>query len=589
LIHESSWLIYPAKMKRIVTTKEHRTMKSNRRGFFKTVGAGTAGIAIGTGAMSAISCSQRKATDGKEDGPVLQIGDNIALANTQYGKVRGYILRNIYYFLGMPYGADTSGANRFMPPQKPKPWTDIYPAIWWGNTAPQNMENRYANKYASFRDHWNYDDVSEDCLRINVFTPAINDGQKRPVIFWIHGGGFTNGNGIEQDGYNGENLARLGNVVFCSLNHRLGPLGFANFAAVGGEKFAASGNVGMLDIVAALEWVRNNIANFGGDPENVTIMGQSGGGAKVCILTAMPAAKGLFHKAVILSGASTKVGEKENSEKLGAYVLKEAGLAPAQIAKLQEMPWKDYYAVATKAQQKLRAGMGGGIAGMWLGFSPYVDGSILPQHPYYPEAAPTAAEIPMIISSTFNEQSPSWTDAALENVTLDQVVEKVRERAGFSAGFGDRAREVVEAYAKAFPDKRPVEIWSMVSSNRQGVVNLADAKSKQAAPVFVGWFGWQPPLFDNRIRAFHCLDICFWFYNTDLMISHTGGGAKPRKLSEKMAGYLLQFMKAADPNGKDLLPWPKYTPANGETMILNDVCEVKNDPDREARKALPPA
>jgi para-nitrobenzyl esterase len=151
-----------------------------------------------------------------EDGPVLLIGDNIALADTQHGKVRGYVLRGIHYFLGIPYGADTSGANRFTPPQKPKAWTDVRPAIWWGNTAPQNMDNRYANPYASFRDHWNYDDVGEDCLKLNVFTPAIKDGKKRPVLFWIHGGGFANRNGIEHDGYNGENFSRLGNAVFVS-------------------------------------------------------------------------------------------------------------------------------------------------------------------------------------------------------------------------------------------------------------------------------------------------------------------------------------------------------------------------------------
>ena len=223
-------------------------MKSNRRQFVQTLGTSSAGIALGT--TLAAPADVRAAG---QDGQILQVGDNIAVTNTQYGKVRGYVLRDIYYFLGMPYGADTSGANRFMPPQKPKPWTDVYPALWWGNSAPQNMENRYENKYASFRDHWNYDDVSEDCLRINVFTPAINDGKKRPVLFWIHGGGFTNGNGIEQDGYNGENFARFGDVVFCSINHRLGPLGFCNLAGVGGEKFASSGNVGMLDIVAALE------------------------------------------------------------------------------------------------------------------------------------------------------------------------------------------------------------------------------------------------------------------------------------------------------------------------------------------------
>jgi para-nitrobenzyl esterase len=560
-------------------------MKSNRREFFETIGAGAAGVAVGAGILSSASCGSQGQRE--EDAQILFIGDNIAVADTQYGKVRGYRLRGIYYFLGMPYGADTSGANRFMPPQKPKPWTDVYQAIWWGNTAPQNMENRYANKYASFRDHWNYDDVSEDCLRINVFTPAIKDGLKRPVMLWLHGGGFSNGNGIEHDGYNGENFARFGNAVFCSINHRLGPLGFTNLAGVGGEKFAASGNVGMLDIVAALEWIRDNIANFGGDPGNVTIMGQSGGGAKVCLLTAMPSAKGLFHKAVVLSGASTRAAEKDFTEQLGSCVLKEAGLTPAQIGKLQEMPWKDYYAIATKAQQKLNAEMPPGGGMMRRGFSPFVDGVVLPQHPYVPEAAPTAAEVPMIICSTLNEQSPSWTDATLENVTLDQVVEKVKERAGFGAGFGDKAKDVVDAYAKTYPGKKPVEIWSMVSSNRQSVAALADAKSKQKAPVFVSWFCWQPPLFDNRIRAFHCVDICFWYYNTDVMLTHTGGGTRPRKLATKMASYLLQFMKTGDPNGGELLTWPKYSSEKGEVMVLDDVCESKNDPDREARKALP--
>jgi para-nitrobenzyl esterase len=561
-------------------------MKSSRREFFQNVSAGAAGIAVGAASMAATSCST-SGTKKDRDEQVLLIGDNIAQADTKYGKVRGYILRGIYYFLGIPYGADTSGASRFMPPQKPEPWDDVFPAIWWGNTAPQNMENRYANKYASFRDHWNYDDVSEDCLRINVFTPAISDGAKRPVMLWLHGGGFTNGNGIEQDGYNGENFARFGNAVFCSVNHRLGPLGFTNLAAVGGEKFADSGNAGMLDIVAALEWIRDNIENFGGDPDNVTIMGQSGGGAKVCTLTAMPSAEGLFHKAVVLSGASTRSGDKDYSEKLGAYVLKEAGLKPAEIGKLQEMPWKDYYDIATRAQQKFSEEAAAEGMGMRRGFSPFVDGSILPQHPYYPEAAPAADQVPMIICSTMNEMSPSWTDAALEDITLDEVVEKVKERAGFSAGFGDKAKEVIDAYAKAFPDKKPIEIWSMVSSNRRSVVALADAKSKQQAPVFVSWFVWQPPLFDNRIRAFHCVDICFWYYNTDLMLSHTGGGGRPRALSEKMARYLLQFMETGDPNNRDLPEWPKYTSTNGETMILDDECSVKNDPDREARKALP--
>jgi para-nitrobenzyl esterase len=563
-------------------------MGRSRRDFLNTVGAGAAGLAIGSaGRIEAAQPRKGPAPPATDDGPIVQIGEDIAVVDTTYGKVRGYILRGIHHYLGVPYGADTSGPNRFMPPQKPKPWTTVYPALWWGNTAPQVMENRYANKHNAWRDHWNYDDVGEDCLRLNVFTPAVNDARKRPVLVWMHGGGFTNGNGIEQDGYNGENFARLGDAVFVSVNHRLGPFGFTNLAGVGGARYAASGNVGMLDLVAALEWVRDNIASFGGDPGNVTIMGQSGGGYKVITVTAMPAAKGLFHKAVVLSGATTRLGERTHAEKLGAYVLTEAGLGPADVDKLQAMPWQQYLAIANRAQQKLAAESGAGRELIRRGFTPIVDGAFIPQHPYHPEPAPTAAAIPMLICSTFNEQSPSWADATLENVTLDAVVEKVRERAGFQGGYGEHARAVVEAYAKAFPGRKPVEIWSLVSSTRQAAVALADAKSRQTPPVFVAWFGWQPPMFDGRLRAFHCVDICFWFNNTDLMWTHTGGGARPRKLSQTMAGQLLQFMKTGEPNSAGLPKWPKYTPANGEVMILDDVCEVKNDPDREARKALP--
>jgi para-nitrobenzyl esterase len=562
-------------------------MTTSRRDFFKTVGAGAAGLGIGSILPEVSTASAAGYNTKASKDQVLFIGDNIAVANTAYGKVKGYILRDIYYFLGMPYGADTTGKNRFMPPQKPQPWTDVFPAVWWGNTAPQIMENRYAGKYQSFQDHWNYDDVSENCLTINVYTPGYGDGKKRPVMMWLHGGGFTNGNGIEQDSYYGENFARLGNVVFCSINHRLGPIGFTNLAGVGGSKYEASGNVGMLDIVAALEWVRDNITNFGGDPGNVTIMGQSGGGAKVCTLTAMPSAKGLFHKAVVLSGASLQSGEKEYSEKLGAYVLKEANLNAPDIDKLQEMPWQEYYSLATTASQKLNTELGEAAGGMRRGFSPVVDGKYLPQHPYYPEAAPTAANVPMIICSTMNESSPDRDNAALENITLDKVADQIKQRAGFSSGMGDKAEEVVKAYAKAFPGKKPVEIWSLISSNRKSAVALADAKSKQAAPVYNAWFCWQPPLFDNRQRAFHCSDISFWFYNTDNMLTHTGGGSRPRKLSEKMANTLIQFMKTGNPNGGKLPKWPKYTTKNGEVMVLDDKSEVKNDPDREARKSLP--
>jgi para-nitrobenzyl esterase len=551
-------------------------MKASRRNFLQSLGVGVAGLGV---SQQSIASAPRppKAPKPSADEQVLFVGDTIAIANTEYGKVRGFILRGVHQFLGIPYGADTSGKNRFMPPQKPTPWTDVRPALWWGNTAPQIMDKRYANPYASFVDHWNYDDVSEDCLKLNVWTPAL-DSQKRPVVVWLHGGGFVNGNGIEQDGYHGENLSRLGNVVFCSLNHRLGSLGYTQLQAAGGH--AASGNVGNLDMVAALEWVKNNIANFGGDPNNVTIIGQSGGGAKVTTLMNMPSAKGLFHKAVALSGSSLAGVNNEYANKLGLKVMEEAGLKPGEVDKLQQIPWREYIDIANRAAEKMaeeakRLNLQRG------GFSPVADGTYLNGGAFFTNANHFSADIPLLVCSTFHEQSPSRTDAALENISLAEVKEKLKPR------FGEKSGEIVDAYVKNFPKARPIEIWSLVVSNRKNAVAAADAKvAQQKAPVYLAWFGWQPPLFDGRMRAFHCDDICFWFYNTDLMLTHTGGGKRPRVLSEKMANSFISFVKTGNPNGGGLPNWKPYTSQNGETMILDDTPLLVNDPDREARKAL---
>jgi para-nitrobenzyl esterase len=555
-------------------------MTSDRRKFFRNLGAGAAGLTLGPSAISWASGTSSPGMD--EDGQILFIGDNIAVAETACGKVRGFIHKDIYNFLGIPYGADTSGKNRFMVPQKPNPWNDVFPAVYWPNAAPQLLDNFYANRYLAFTDYWHYDDISENCLGINVWTPGYKENIKRPVLLWIHGGGYTSGNSIEHPEYHGENLSRQGNIVFCSLNHRLGPLGFSDFAGVGGEKFGASGNVGMLDIVAALEWIRDNISNFGGDPDNVTIMGQSGGGAKVCTLTAMPSAKGLFHKAVVLSGNTLNGGQKDYAEKLGSYILREAGLPASQIDKLQELPWKDYYAMANKAGMKLSAETG--ITGMRGGFGPVADGMYIPQQPFY--SGELSSNIPMIICSTFYERSPSAFDSSLEDITFDKAKELAKTMRGFGVSLAENASDIIDAYSRSFPDRKPIEVLSMALSNRQRTIETANAKAKQPAPVYLAWFGWNPPLFDGRLRAFHTMDIGFWFYNTDVQISHTGGGARPRNLATKMSAALVQFMKTGNPNGAGLPEWPRYTLANGETMILDDTCEVRNDPDREARKSL---
>lgn len=509
------------------------------------------------------------------DAQQLVIGDDIAVAPTAYGKVKGFILRGIYTFRGIPYGAPTGGENRFMPPRPPEPWDDVRPAVNYGESAPQNTPNQAPESYGAFVDHWNYDMVGEDCLRLNVWSPGL-DAAKRPVLVWLHGGGYSSGNAIEQDGYGGENLARFGDIVFVSINHRLNSFGFSDLSAVGGEKYRQSGNVGMLDIIAALQWVNKNIGAFGGDPGNVTIMGQSGGGSKVCTVSAMPAARGLVHKGVALSGSSTAATDKTYARKLGAMILDEAGLTPDRVDELQKMPWREYYALANRAAARMRSENPGAGRG---GFSPVADGVDIPAGTFW-VAEGNDPGIPMLFCTTFNEQSPSRDNAELERITIDGVVERL------SANYGDRARGIVEVYAKTFPGAKPVELLSMISSNRRNVVNAANTKLAQSPDVWMAWFGFASPLFDSRQRAFHCVDICYWFHNTDVMITHTGGGKTPRELSDRMSSALVSFMRTGDPGTPDLPEWPRYTADNGETMVLNTVSKVENDPDREARTAL---
>jgi len=245
---------------------------------------------------------------------------------------------------------------------------------------------------------------------------------------------------------------------------------------------------------------------------------------------------------------------------------------------LQEMPWEDYLELANRAAAKFNQQIEGeGIRG---GFGPVADGVVLPEGTYFSDTDPAVPDIPMIYCTTFHEWNPNRDRPELEGITLDQVVEQLKDR------YGEDAHEIVAAYAGQFPDNKPIEILALISSNRANVVNAANTKLQQSAPIYMAWFGWEPPLFDGRMRAFHCIDICFWFCNTDLMVTHTGGGKTPRTLSRKMADALLQFMKTGDPNGGSLPEWPQYTRENGETMVLNVKSKVMNHPDGEARLVL---
>ena len=512
-------------------------------------------------ALIAVSCCG--GNEAAQDGPRLQIGDDIAITQTRYGKVQGYILDGVYTYLGIPYGAPTGGENRFLPPQEPESWEGVRPALFYGHDAPQNMDNKWRNNAGTFTDHWNYYDVDEDCLNLNVWTPAP-DGKKRPVLVWMHGGGFAAGNSIEQDGYHGANLARGGDVVFVSVNHRLNAFGFTDLSSCGDPAFATSGNVGVLDLVAALQWVHDNIAAFGGDPGNVTIMGQSGGGAKVCDVMAMPSAAGLVHKAVALSGNATSASDPAVSAAVGAAILKTVG---GDVKKLQAMPWKEYYALA----HKVAAEVGGG-------FSPVADGSVLPSGGFFEDASAASAGIPLMLCTTSSEFSLSKENAQLEEITFEDAVAMVRDQFG-----QPKAEEILKAYQNAFPEKKPIELVNLTVAQRKNVLATADAKYAQGgAPVYLAWFDYNAPLFNGRIRAFHCSDICYWFKNTDLMVTHTGGGAEPRKVSDQMSSALLAFMRTGDPNCKAIPQWPAYTPEEAPTMIFSQKSEVRNAPDRAA-------
>jgi para-nitrobenzyl esterase len=337
--------------------------------------------------------------------------DNGSIVETECGKVRGYTRNGIHIFKGIPYGASTEGKNRFMPPQKPEPWTGIRSALYYEHVCPSPARESWNHDENAFLFHWDDGQAGEDCLRINVWTPGINDNRKRTVMVWMHGGGYVAGSGQELAAYEGENLARRGDVVVVSMNHRLGTFGFLNLAEAGGERYASSGNAGMIDLVFSLEWVRDNIANFGGDPKSVMIFGQSGGGGKVNTLMAMPSAKGLFQRAAVQSGSILKVGEPHGSYELAAAVLKQLNISASNVDQLQSVPTDQLLAAATTAQRSFmrppapNASPGPDFRhlGRALGWQPVVDGKVIPQQIWDPAAPQLSADVPILVGSVLNE------------------------------------------------------------------------------------------------------------------------------------------------------------------------------------------
>jgi para-nitrobenzyl esterase len=528
--------------------------------------------------------SAQESTAGHCNTLIVASNEN-AIVETTAGKVRGFTRNGIDTFCGIPYAGSTGGKARFQPPTKPAPWTELRSSMQYGFVSPQEPRAGWANDEDAWMFDWDDGRPGEDCLRVNIWTPSASGGKKRPVMVWLHGGGFSAGSGQELKSYYGENLSRRGDVVVVSLNHRLGVLGYLNLAEIGGAQFADSANAGMLDIVAALEWVRDNIANFGGDPGNVTIFGQSGGGGKVNTLMAMPAAKGLFHRAAVQSGSLLNASTPDDSAKLGAAVMQQLGLSTSQIDQIYDVPVERLIQAGIAAAKSLAAPFqpGGAFRLPRIGWQPTVDGTNLPTQPFDPVAPAISAQVPLLVGTVLNEFSNAIFDPHLTSMTQDDLKSRVKTM------YGDRTDRILEVFQSDYPGATPGELMSRISAApvRQSAVTQAERKAAQgAAPVYNYWFCWKTPVLDGRPGAFHCSELSFVFDNTDRCAPMTGGGPVPRALASKVSEAWINFARSGDPNHPGLPRWPAFTADQGAVMTFDNKCEVKNAPDRAERQAL---
>ena len=496
-----------------------------------------------------------------------------AVAQTESGKVGGFLQDGIYIYKGIPYAK----AERFMPPQPADKWEGVRSSRMFGPTCPQAVRMGWGADEHAFAFHWDDGYPGEDCLRVNIWTPGLNDGKKRPVMVWLHGGGYAAGSGQELPSYDGFNLAKKGDAVVVTLNHRLNVLGFLDLSAYG-DKYAKSGNAGLLDLVAALQWVNKNIAAFGGDAQNVTIFGQSGGGGKVSTLLATPSAKGLYHKAIVQSGSMLRTMDAKYSRRIGAAVMDELGLKASQIDELQKMPYERLLAAGEKAVAKVKAEVEkeDGISTFIFGWAPTVDGDVLPAQPFDPQAPAQSKDVPVMIGTTLHEFTMSTYVPAFRTITKEKAVEFLKQR------YGDRTDDFLAAFEKAYPGYRPKDLVDVDFVFRPGAVEQARLKAaQQGAPVYMYMFAWESPVLDGMFRSTHCMEIPFAFNNAVAHASMTGGGAEAQALAEKMSGAWLNFARTGNPNAEGLPQWDAYTEEGGATMFFNNRCEVKHHHDKE--------
>lgn len=564
-----------------VPNTENRALLSRREALLLSA---TAGVAAAL-PRSAHASQSARATAAHQVAGTLSTPRS-AVARTQYGKVRGYLERDVLTFKGVPYGQDTGGENRWLPAKPPTPWKDEYPALTYGANNPQQPHPWTAIEQTFLFD-WTDGWQSEDMLKLNIWTPSLTGS--RPVMFYIHGGGFSFGSAYELSAQDGAQMARHHDVVSITVNHRLNVLGFFDASVIGGSAYEDSVNVGMTDLVAALRWVRENIANFGGDPDKVMIYGQSGGGSKVTTLMGMPSAAGLFHTASAQSGGGGNIPTREQQAEVARQMMKDLGLPSNDIASLRKMAWPQLMAAGDAAIHKVNPpfrGMGGPFSRgkPRAGWSPSLDGKVINLRSFFDVAPEISKNVPMMMGSVSEEGNQMSSHPTEEEW-----------HSGLAKRYGEaKATAIVAALKKAYPHKSiqtlsyvcPARFGLNSLSMRNNVVNMARLKCAQkAAPAYTYFFSWQTKILDGLPGAWHTSELQFCFDNSLRCEQGTGNTPEAHALAAKMGTAWANFARTGNPSQPGLT-WTPTDPESNKTMVLDNECRMVDDPLGAARKII---